>query len=188
VRKTLKENPNSKIVVGLNFVQRTLFNLAERLKDLKPEVVTGEISKSKREAVIRKFQEANLESRIIIANIRCLSTGVDLDDKYGNFPRFVFASPNYTIVDLHQFSRRFIRISTVGIPTFRFVYGACARKEHSIINALARKTTVLHDILTEQSNAGIKFPGEYEDEVEDEVEDDVEDEVEDDVEDEVEDD
>ena len=166
VRETLKKNPNSKVVVGLNFVQRTLFNLADRLKDLKPEIITGEITKAKRETVIRKFQEPNLDSRVIIANIRCLSTGVDLDDKYGNFPRFVFASPNYTIVDLHQFSRRFVRISTVGVPTFRFVYGSCARKEHSIINALARKTTVLHDILTEQSNAGIKFPGEYEDEVE----------------------
>lgn len=170
VRETLKKHPNSKVVVGMNFVQRTLLSLAEKLKDLKPAIITGETSKTHREAFVKKFQEPNLDSRIILANIKCLSTGVDLDDKYGDFPRFVFASPNYTIVDLHQFSRRFVRISTVGVATFRFVYGSCARKEHSIINALARKTNILQDILTEQTNAGIKFPGDYEDEIEEVVE------------------
>lgn len=166
VRQTLRDSPTSKVVVGLNFVQRTLFALCERLKDLKPEVITGDTPKNKRDDIVRKFQDASLSSRLIIANIRCLSTGVDLDDKYGGFPRFVFASPNYTIVDLHQFSRRFARVNTVGTPVFRMVYGECSRRERSILNALARKTTIMHDILIEQTNTGIRFPGEYDEETE----------------------
>lgn len=162
VRQTLALDPRCKVVVGMNFVQRTLFSLADKLKDLSPCLITGETTRTQRDAILKKFQEPNTKCRLILANIRCLSTGVDLDDKVGGYPRFVFASPNYTIVDLHQFSRRFIRTNTVGVPQFRFVYGACARKEQSIINALARKTTVLQDILVEQTSAGIKFPGEYE--------------------------
>ena len=161
VRETLLKHPNSKVCVGLNYVQRTLFNLADRLKDLRPILITGETPKAQREAIIRKFQEPNLGSRLILANIKCLSTGVDLDDKQGDYPRFVFASPNYNIVDLHQFSRRFIRVDTVGVPSFRFVYGSCARKEKSILNALARKSNVMQEILKEQTQAGIKFPGDY---------------------------
>jgi hypothetical protein len=166
VRETLLKDPSCKVVVGMNFVQRTLYSLADRLKDLSPCLITGDTPRTQRETTIKKFQEPNTKCRLILANIKCLSTGVDLDDKDGRFPRYVFASPNYTIVDLHQFSRRFIRTNTVGVPVFRFVYGACARKEQSIINALARKTTVLQDILTEQTSAGIKFPGEYEDDEE----------------------
>jgi hypothetical protein len=161
VRETLKNNPQGKVCVGLNYVQRTLFNLAERLKDLQPGIITGETPKAQREAIIRKFQEPNGGCRLILANIKCLSTGVDLDDKKGDFPRFIFASPNYNIVDLHQFSRRFVRVDTASVPQFRFVYGSCARKERSILNALARKTNVMQEILKEQTQAGIKFPGDY---------------------------
>ena len=169
VRTTLQQIPNAKICVGLNYVQRTLLNLADRLKDLNPALITGETPKRVRDGIVERFQKPDLESRLIIANIRCLSTGIDLDDKTGNFPRFVFASPNYTIVDLHQFSRRFIRVDSKSSPVFRFVYGKCGRKEKSILNALARKSKIMHEILGE-TDRGVRFPGEYEDEFEHEDE------------------
>jgi hypothetical protein len=166
VRQTLTENPNCKVCVGLNYVQRTLTILVDKLKDLNPGVITGETPKTQRDTIVKKFQEPNLNSRLIIANVKCLSTGIDLDDKYGNFPRFIFTSPNYNIVDLHQFSRRFVRVDTKSVPQFRFVYGDCGKKERSILNALARKTNVMQEILKEQKQAGIKFPGEYEEFIE----------------------
>jgi len=166
VRETLVKYPNCKICVGLNYVQRTLLGLVDRLRDLRPEMITGETSKAARDSIIERFQEQNLKSRILIANIKCLSTGIDLDDKTGNFPRIIFASPNYTIVDLHQFSRRFLRVDSKSAPVFRFVYGDCGRKEKSILNALVRKSQIMHEILREQDAAGMKFPGEYEDEIE----------------------
>jgi hypothetical protein len=162
VRETLLKFPNCKVCVGLNYVQRTLYNLVEKLKDLNPAFITGETPKAQRDTFIKRFQEPNLNSRLIITNIRCLSTGVDMDDKHGDFPRFIFASPNYNIVELHQFSRRFARVDTKSAPIFRFVYGSTDKKENSILNALARKTNVMQEILREQSAVNIKFPGEYE--------------------------
>lgn len=166
VRETLLKYPNCKICVGLNYVQRTLLSLAEKMKDLNPRLITGETSKDQRDRIISEFQQPNLKSRLLIANIKCLSTGVDLDDKTGNFPRIVYASPNYNIVDLHQFSRRFLRVDTKGVPVFRFVYGECSRKEKSILNALARKSFVLKEVLSDHGNDDVKFPGEYDDELE----------------------
>lgn len=169
VRKTLSENPLAKVCVGLNYVQRTLLSLMDRLKDLRPRMITGETSKGQRDEIIRDFQTRGSGCRLLIANVRCLSTGVDLDDKDGDSPRFIFASPNYTIVDLHQFSRRFLRTDSKSSPKFRFVYADCGRKERSILNALARKSGIMHEILVDQVNAGIRFPGEYEDELEEEI-------------------
>jgi hypothetical protein len=166
VRKTLSENPSVRVCVGLNYVQRTLLNLMDRLKDLNPRMITGETPKTQRDKIVEEFQTPGSGCRLLIANVRCLSTGIDLDDKIGDSPRVVFASPNYTIVDLHQFSRRFLRTDSKSGPKFRFVYAECGRKERSILNALARKSQIMHEILKEQVNAGIRFPGEYEDEFE----------------------
>lgn len=166
VRKTLSGNPTVKVCVGLNYVQRTLLNLMDRLRDLNPRMIAGETPKARREKIMKEFQRPDSGSQLLIANVRCLSTGIDLDDKDGGFPRVVFASPNYTIVDLHQFSRRFLRTDSKSGPRFRFVYAECGRKEQSILNALARKSQIMHGILKKQVTAGVRFPGEYEDEME----------------------
>lgn len=161
VRETLASNPNAKICVGLNFVERTLKSLADKLKDLNPGVIYGETSRQVRDKVINLFQEDNSKLRVIIVNVKSLSTGVDLDDKTGNWPRFIFTSPNYNIMDLHQFSRRFIRVDSKSNPVYRFVYGKCNLTETSILNCLGRKTLIMQGLLKEQVDSGVIYPGEY---------------------------
>ena len=112
------------------------------------------------------FQVSSTEHRLLISNLKVASTGIDLDDKHGDYPRKCYASPNYIISDLHQLTRRFLRMDTKSTAVVRFVYGKCGRRETSILNALARKSTVLKETLPTQVENGVHFPGEYDEEVE----------------------
>lgn len=160
-KNQLERDPNCKVGIFYNFTE-SIFRTAEILKEYNPIVFYGQIKKELRQGLVDKFQEPNLNHRLFIGNIAASSTGIDLDDKYGQFPRYAFASPNYNILDLHQLTRRFVRLDTKSTAIFRFFYGDVARKETSILNALARKSGVMKDTLEGQVEEGVVFPGEYE--------------------------
>lgn len=164
-KEKLVSVPNCKIGIFVNY-NDSLELLNEAFKDYNPIILQGKIPKEKRHDLVEKFQEQNLNHRILIANLQVCATGIDLDDKSGAFPRFAFASPNYVILNLQQLIYRFRRSDSKSATVFRFVYGKCDTQEKSILNALARKTNVLRDTLESQVEAGIKFPGEFEDDIE----------------------
>ena len=163
----LEANPNCKVGIFVNY-KITLKLIAELLAKYRPLILQGNVPKKKREPIIEKFQAPNTEYRVLISNLKVASTGIDLDDKVGIYPRICYASPSYLISDLHQLTRRFLRMDTKSVATIRFVYGSCGRRETSILNALAQKSTVLKETLETQASHGIVFPGEYEEEVESE--------------------
>jgi hypothetical protein len=156
----LEENPNCKVVIGVNYV-RSIEELSRVLAFADPLVLHGRIHKDKRFATIQKFQEANSKHRLLITNIRVSASGIDLDDKDGDYPRKVYVVPNYSIQDLQQFTGRFIRADSQSSASIRFVYGRCGVLESSILNALARKNKVMSETLNGQVEAGIRFPGGY---------------------------
>lgn len=157
----LDSNPDCKVGLFVNY-NDSIARLTELLKDYKPLVLNGQVDKRHRLPILNKFQADSDAHRLIIGNIHVCSTGIDLDDKFGNRPRFAFAIPNYKILDLHQLTRRFIRLDSQSVPIFRFVYGNVGRKESSILNSLSRKSTVLAQTLESQveSDPDLKFPGE----------------------------
>jgi len=164
--ETLESDHNCKVGIFVNY-KESLNELEDILYKYKPLRLDGSVNKTKRPAIIEKFQEPNTKYRLIIANVQVASTGIDLDDKYGMFPRHAFASPNYKILDLHQLTRRFVRLDSKSNASFRFFYGGgISRKETSILNALARKTDVMKTTLEGQVEEGIIFPGDYEEEIE----------------------
>jgi SNF2 family DNA or RNA helicase len=166
-RITLEEDPQCKVALFVNFTD-SLYTLEDGLMDYKPLRLEGSVNKDKRQDLINKFQEPNTKRRLLISNLQVASTGIDLDDKHGDFPRYAFASPKYNILELHQLTRRFVRLDSKSIATFRFFYGATGRKEMSILNALSRKSQVMKDTLEGQVSEGIIFPGDYDDEFESE--------------------
>ena len=156
----LEKNKMCKVGVFCNFLE-SIDRLQSSLKDYNPIVLRGSVHKIKRQELIDKFQADNNDCRVVIGLISVVATGIDLDDKFGNRPRFAFAIPNYSILNLHQLTRRFIRLDSKSVPVFRFFYGKVSRKELSILNSLARKSNVLSDTLESQVTAeNLKFPGE----------------------------
>lgn len=163
-KKRLIENPNAKVALFVNYTAN-LDALMKDLSEYNPIKFNGSVSKDERQVLINKYQENNNDYRLFIGNIGASATGIDLDDKYGNHPRYIFASPNFNILDLHQLVYRFKRNDTKSDSVFRYVY-VKNNTEVNILNNLARKSNVMKETLTGQVEGGIKFPGEYENEIE----------------------
>lgn len=185
VRHVLSTNPNAKVVVALSYTE-SLNELAEKLMEWSPLIINGEITRKNKELYIAEFQQPNTNKRLLIGNVNVISTGIDLDDKDGNFPRYVFVNPNFSIITLQQLSYRFLRsLDTKSHTTIRYVYSSTGLPEMEgnpteryvemdrnaeirraqgarsaemrIINALIKKSTIIKSV----SDDNMQMPDTY---------------------------
>lgn len=176
-KELLDLNPNYKVVICLNYVD-TIKDIQRDLAAYNPLVLYGATHEIQRGRVISQFQQEDTRFRVLIGNIECLSTGIDLDDKNGMYPRFVLVSPNYRIITLEQLTYRFLRMDTKSDTDLHFVFGrvmlrngdpARDYEELPIINALAKKSNVMRDVTNASFEVNettttdeYKYPGSYE--------------------------
>lgn len=156
-----------KVVIMLNYIDN-LLELMRKVSDLNPLLLYGSTPQARRPEIIDQFQESNNKYRVLICNPLVCAEGIDLDDKEGHFPRYVWISPNYRIGVIFQSASRFSRANTVSKATVRILYAKGCVRELAILDALARKTTVLSETLPD-SVGKLKFPGNYEDEIEPDI-------------------
>ncbi|KAG5189010.1 hypothetical protein JKP88DRAFT_287015 [Tribonema minus] len=161
-QRALAEHPQRKVVVCVNYTD-TLRRLAQRLHAHAPLVLHGEVPKgAARDAVVRAFQRPDAARRLLIGNLGMCSTGIDLDDKHGAFPRVCFVSPQFNTITLYQLTHRFLRLDTRSDARVYMVYGKLhGVRETSILDALARKGRVVKETTAEQAAAGVKFPADF---------------------------
>lgn len=158
-----KRGSTCKVVLTCNFTQ-TIEDLKRELTEFNPLILQGDVVAKKRSEVLRKFQEPSLNNRLLIGNLHAISTGIDLDDKDGGFPRICYVNPNYNTIDLYQMSYRFLRaLDTKSDSEMHMLYiKGC--KEKSIMEALATKGKVMKEVTQEQSDiAGVIFPCDFTD-------------------------
>jgi superfamily II DNA or RNA helicase len=165
-REALERNPNQKVAILLNYSD-SIVDIAEALKEFNPLIVRGSTSVRNRALALERFQRADDKYRLFIGNLSCVSTGVDLDDKDGRFPRLGLVSPNYSTITLHQLTYRFLRADTRSDAHVHFVFGreqingkpVRGLTELNVLNCLARKSKVMKEIAN--SAAGEYYPGEF---------------------------
>ena len=83
-------------------------------------------------------------SHFIIANINIISTGINLDDEDGGFPRTLIIAPNYQAISTNQLFHRFSRTNTKSITQIITVYSSL--QECNIINSVNEKSEILESI------------------------------------------
>ena len=147
VKKCFDVIKNVKIV--LFFDNKVPLNLA--LKELamyNPIGITGERSKHERSDIIMKFQEPNLDSRLLLFISKIGSEGVELDDQDGRFPRIGFGIPGYSMIQMLQIPGRLNRFKTKSNSLFFWIYSNSDDYcEQSVINSITRKSKVLNDTI-----------------------------------------
>ena len=104
----LTSDPNKKVVIAVSYSE-SVRELMEKMAGWNPLCVNGEINGKTKQERIEKFQEANIERRLLIGNINVISTGIDLDDKDGRYAREVLVSPTFSEITMHQLKYRFRR-------------------------------------------------------------------------------
>lgn len=161
IRTLLYEEPNRTFVVALTY-KDPIHELYTRLnKDYKVRVITGDVPPQERIAITKQFRETN-DIQIVIIGKQVGSHGISLHDTLGGRPRTMIIVPNYSITQLYQLAGRVARSGQKTKPTVEFIYGTDLKKklnETSILNALARKSSVLKKIALNNNNP---LPGELE--------------------------
>lgn len=169
-REALERNPNQKVAILLNYSD-SIVDIAKALNDFSPLVVRGSTSIRNRAVALERFQRADDKYRLLIGNLSCVSTGVDLDDKDGRFPRLGLVSPNYSTITLHQLTYRFLRADTRSDAHVHFVFGresingkpVRGLTELNVLNCLARKSKVMKEVANSAAadETQMLYPGEF---------------------------
>lgn len=118
------EKPRQKVVLAVNYIE-TIVDLKAMLEASGYSVLLlqGSMSHEQRYSALRSFQAPSNEYRVMVVNQSVASTGIDLDDKHGQFPRTCFVSPNFSTITAYQLGHRFHRMDTCSDAHVEFVYG-----------------------------------------------------------------
>lgn len=163
-RKELDANPNAQVVIYCNYI-RDIKKAEQLLAEFKPLLLYGVTSQTDRADIVKKFQADDNEYRVIISHPKVGGQSIDLDDVYGNRPRFTMILPSYHFTDQYQATGRIHRLNTKSKATVRFIYSKDFPFETGILNSMATKSKVARDMVTDEQRS-ILFPGEYDELIE----------------------
>ncbi len=165
VTSTLTKNPQAKVILFMSY-SSPISKSINMLAKYKPLLLDGKTSPKNRDLIMTQFQEPNTSHRLLISQIKVGGIGISLDDRHGNYPRYVFISPTYSFIDLYQATGRVYRVTTKSTVTIRMVYGQKddvkdEELESSILNAMSRKTAIAKNMLFNSQSERMPFPGDY---------------------------
>ena len=176
VREVFSENPSASVTV-LGQSLKALWAIAAELKDVFVwaqdelqhnhfdawrHVLSGKMTAQQQEATIVEFMSGRCS--LLVANLEVGGEGLNLQDRIGDRPRWVFVLPNNHATQLIQGLSRFYRQDTRSDVVVRLVYcrsknrfGRDVKRERCMLENHKRKDRVWRDLMPEQSQQGAEF-------------------------------
>lgn len=158
--ETLAKEKNSKVILGVNY-RKSVTRLKSLLEKAgwKTLILNGDVPFSERDLLFSKFQSSDDEYRVLIMINTVGSVGIDLDDKDGRFPRYMFIIPDYRFLDIYQVSYRITRATTKSIPHLRYFYGnGDFQSEKKILDSYYRKSEIGKELAAKDA---AQFPSDF---------------------------
>jgi hypothetical protein len=171
-REHLQAFPQAKVVIAVNYSD-TLNDLRSALAEYNPLTLEGCTSQVGRARSLELFAVPSVDHRLLLCNQGVASTGIDLDDKEGSFPRLCLVNPTYSSIIAFQLGHRFLRMDTKSNATVHFVFAVRKGElpsncgdivELKVLDALSRKSNVMRE--TSGMEVDVQYPGEHDEFIE----------------------
>lgn len=140
---------NSKVVVFLNY-KESVDIITRLLSHFNPVAITGDVScnESVRNSIVERFQEPNLNVRLLLIMSQIGSDGIELDDTHGNFPRISIGLPDFYNSRYFQSPGRTLRRYTKSNSLFFFIMvNSDECLEESLDKSINNKSKVMIETL-----------------------------------------
>lgn len=141
--------PNVKIVVFLNY-KESVDIIMRFLAYLNPVSITGDhnCTEQVRNGIVEKFQQHNLDSRLLLIMSQIGSDGIELDDTHGGFPRVSIGLPDFYNSRYFQCPGRTFRRFTKSNSLYFFIMiNSDECTEESLDKSINNKSKVMIDTL-----------------------------------------
>lgn len=144
----LRTNPKCKVVLFIPVLEMiTRLYDAFMNEGYMPLRMTGCDSREDRSIMLSLFAENNDTYRIFLTNTKVSSTGIDLDDKFGDYPRICDIVPEDEFLKILQSCGRFDRIDTKSESNINIIYLEAIRGEQRLLESLNSKNKVVESVV-----------------------------------------
>jgi hypothetical protein len=121
--------------------------------------INGQVPKSQRIEVIRKFQSPTNDSWCLLISPGTSSDSISLHDKHGNHPRELLTVADFYASRTTQIAGRINRVGMQSDAKIMIVYAKAAALETNILTSMLQKSRTARGILAE--NQIVILPAEY---------------------------
>lgn len=150
-RRQLIEVPKCKVILFMFYVDKMQY-IVDRLSEFGAGCLRGDVPGKKRTEIVERFQQNNLDMRVLVAQQKVGGVGLNLDDVHGDFPRYVYIIPNHFFTDLYQAKGRTIRQTTKSKTYVYFVYVDGYDSEIRLLNKLVKNKNGLRKYINKNKN------------------------------------
>jgi superfamily II DNA or RNA helicase len=139
------ETKKGKLIIVVRFIDHInrIYNFLKKEYGIDAGIISG--FTTDRFKIVKKFQEPNLDLRILLVSIETGGVGISLDDQFGTFPRTIFMLPTFNSIELIQCLGRIFRRNTQSNSKVYVLYGQ--HEKNVIVKNMDRKGKILTDIL-----------------------------------------
>jgi hypothetical protein len=136
-----------KVILFFNRIE-SIEQAVQDLSMFNPVTLIGRDSKEQRTINMNQFNENNGNVRVLITLPSVGGVGVNLDDKFGDYPRHTFYIPSYHYTFQLQSRGRICRADTASPSTFTIVYSSNNLFEKHLLRSLSLKKSISSSVST----------------------------------------